>query len=285
MKQASLLLLCLLLRCHAAISQTVSPPWHSTTHATLFGIGGVNHLDTYLSPQEYHGLQVSVLHETFSPTRWFQGRLSAQSLWTFHASTTKNSVKNANELGGSVTYDHAWHYHWLLPLGDAESHPTLRLMAGPQVGGLLGFLYNTRNGNNPAQAQANIHLSASVAAIMQFSLWKRPFAVRNQLDVPMIGAMFIPQYGQSYYEIFSEGNSDHNIAMTTLFNSPCLRNLFTLDFPIGNVIMRAGYMLDIHQAHVNNIKQHRYSHAFVLGWVKHFTLHKRKNIYQDGFML
>ncbi|MBR4758471.1 MAG: DUF3316 domain-containing protein, partial [Bacteroidaceae bacterium] len=40
------------------------PVERSTTHATLFGIGRVNHLDTYLSPMEYRGPQLSYLHET-----------------------------------------------------------------------------------------------------------------------------------------------------------------------------------------------------------------------------
>jgi len=35
-----------------------------STHTTLFGIGRVNHLDTYLSPVEYKGPQLTFLNET-----------------------------------------------------------------------------------------------------------------------------------------------------------------------------------------------------------------------------
>lgn len=249
-----------------------------TTHATLLGIGYVGQLDTYLSPLNYSGLQAHVVYETLRPLRTFKGHVTTQGWWQANVCMTEDASRSGKNLGGNLVYERAWHYNW---------HPVtnLTLMAGPQVGANLGMIYSTRNGNNPAQALASLHLSASLAAVYRFRLFGLSFAIRDQLDAPLIGAMFSPEYGQSYYEIFEKGDFGHNICVTTPVNAPTLRNLFTLDFPIGNCILRAGYLMDIRQSHVNHIKHHSYTHAFMLGWVKHFTVHKRREAAAMDFVL
>lgn len=67
--------------------------------------------------------------------------------------------------------------------------------------------------------------------------------------------MFSPEYGQSYYEIFSLKHGGKNILFTSLHNQPALRQLLTLDFPVGNMNVRAGYICDIQQAKVNHLKK------------------------------
>ena len=247
-----------------------------TTHATLFGIGGVHQLDTYLSPLNYHGTQVQFLHETLRPTHWQE--ISFQSIWQADLSTAQNEAGKQNLMGGNMSYDVGWHYNW---------HPTtrLRLMAGPQIGGNIGFLYHSRNSNNPAQALASLRLSGSAAAIYTFRIWQKPFAARYQLDVPLAGLMFSPDYGQSYYEVFELGHQEHNLRFTSPFNAPSLRHQLTLDFPLGRRTIRVGYLGDIRQSHVNDIKHHHYSHAFVIGWVRHFNYRKHTEASSEGFIM
>lgn len=240
-------------------------PFRPVVHITSIGAGRVNQLDTYLSPLEYTGLQAHYLHQRIQPTSLLDSCVQFSSLYHVEGSYTQNQPNKANDMGGSLTYDATWHYRWQL-------HPAWTLMAGPQLGGTVGFLYNTRNGNNPAQALANVHLSASVAGRYEFRLWHRRFAVSDQMDIPVLGAMFSPNYGQSYYELFSEGNTDHNVCFTTPFNAPTLRNQLCFDFSIRRFTFRATYLMDIRQSHVNNIKHHSYTHALMLGWVKRFNI-------------
>ena len=84
--------------------------------------------------------------------------------------------------------------------------------------------------------------------------------------------MFSPNYGQSYYEIFSRGDYDHNIVCTYLGNAPALKQLLTLDFTLWKTTFRVGYLGDYQQANVNNLKYHSYSNSLVIGLVKKFTL-------------
>ena len=249
-----------------------------TTHATLFGVGRVHQLNTYLSPLNYTGPQVEFLRETLRPTHW--KHVSVQSLWQADLSMAENKAGKTNLMGGNMSYDIGWHRNWL-----PAALPHLRLMAGGMAGGNIGFLYHTRNSNNPAQALASFRLSASVAAIYGFHIKRQHFNARYQLDMPLAGIMFSPNYNQSYYEIFTLGHRDHNIRFTYPGNAPSLRQQLTLDFPLARHTFRVGYLCDIRQSHVNQIKYHAYTHAFMIGWVKHFTFHKHTEASSEGFIM
>ena len=51
------------------------------TRATMYGVGLTNVFDTYLSPQEYTGIDFRVSRESMRMTRWMDGRLSLQSFF------------------------------------------------------------------------------------------------------------------------------------------------------------------------------------------------------------
>jgi hypothetical protein len=38
------------------------------------------------------------------------------------------------------------------------------------------------------------------------------------------------------------------------------------------MVIRAGYLCDIRQSHVNGIKMHDRSHSFMIGFVRHFRV-------------
>lgn len=245
------------------------PPHRYTTHAVLFGAGRTNQFETYLSPVEYTGPQFSFLRETQRKTHWADGRVTTQGRLHGYLAYVENRAETSNELGGAVGYNVGWHYNWT-PL------PGLRLMAGGLAGGEIGFLYNLRNSNNPAQARALVEVAASVAACYRFRIRRQGFALRYQADLPVMGSMFSPNYGQSYYELFSQGHYDHNICFTHPGNAPSMRQLLTLDFPLGGFTFRAGYLCDIRQSRVNGLRSHAYNHTFLIGYVKHFCFLKRK---------
>lgn len=224
------------------------------------GIGRANQYDSYLSPMEYTGPQVSLLHESLRMTHWAKERISFQQLTEVACSLTENPAQTANDWAGRLSYDAAWHYNWSLK-------PHLCILAGGMIGGNLGFLYNDRNGNNPAQARCDLHLAFSVAGLWDFSLWKRTCHLRYQADLPILGAMFSPEYGESYYEIASQGKGS-NVKCTYPGNSLCLRQMLTLDFPVRKSFIRLGYMSRIHQSHVNHIEAHDISRSFSIGYMR-----------------
>lgn len=249
----------------------------NTTHATLFGVGHDNVYDTYLSPLEYKGTHLQVVHETIRPTHWLEGRISTQGVFKGGASLTDNATNNASAWAFELSYGQAWHYNWTLPR-------KLRLMAGLQLKGVVGAIYNTRNGNNPVNARAQLHLSPSFLAIYPFHIKRQCFTVQYQLSAPIMGMAFSPRYGQSYYEM-SQGNYDHNICFIHPVNSPSMRHFVALDFPIANYTFRLGYEANIQQMEVNRLRQHLWTHSFLIGYVKHFSFVKRSDKKYNGFIL
>ena len=244
------------------------PQRSPTASSFLLGIGKTNQLDTYLSPMEYTGLQVSFLTQSERMTHLANRHISFQSTLHGAFTSTDNPASTASYLGGRLAYDAGWHYHYS-PIANLD------LKGGALIGTDLGFLYNDRNGNNPAQGQFSIDLSLSAGVAYSFKLWKLPMQASYQADLPMIGLMFCPEFGESYYEI-SQNGVGHDIICAHLGNALSLRQLLTLDFCLRRITLRAGYLCDIRQRNARSLKYHDISHSFMFGIVRHFQLMKRK---------
>lgn len=238
--------------------------------SVMIGAGHNNTFETYLSPLEYEGPEVRFAYETMRMTRLMDGNVSAQNLFQLHASYTENISQTNHTYGGLVNWSYALHYQFRPAKG-------LKILFGPMLDLNAGVVYNRRNSNNPAQAKAYGGLGASGMLIYRFRIKNYPLTVRWQANLPLLGVMFSPEFGESYYEIFSLGNGGRNVVFTSLHNNPSLRQLLTLDFPVGNTVMRVGYVCDLQQAKVNNLKSHTYSHDFMIGVVRNLYLMRGKN--------
>ncbi|MDL2215324.1 DUF3316 domain-containing protein, partial [Dysgonomonas sp. OttesenSCG-928-M03] len=188
---------------------------YSTNKATLIGIGKSNIYDTYLSPLKYTGVSLRILNERMKKTSWFNHKFSWQQFIELEFSSVDNPAKNANEYSFLLGY--SWGGHYNLVKTDK-----FRFSAGGSWNINGGVLYNQRNSNNPASARiyTNIHLSA-----IAFYTWKN-ITFRGQMDTPLAGMLFSPEYSQSYYEI-SLGNSVKVVNFASLHNQRALRAYFT----------------------------------------------------------
>ncbi|GAK35079.1 hypothetical protein JCM15093_155 [Bacteroides graminisolvens DSM 19988 = JCM 15093] len=236
--------------------------------ATLYGVGYSNVYDTYLSPQEYKGMDFRVTRETMRMTTLFDGNVSAQNFFQANLSYTHNRADNNNTFAGLVNWNYGLHYQFRIT-------ENFKLLAGGLADFNGGFVYNLRNTNNPASAKAYINLDASGMAIWHVKVKNVPLTLRYQLNVPVAGVLFSPNYGQSYYEIFTLGNSDGVVRFTSLHNQPSFRQMLSVDFPVGSSKVRMSYVCDIQQSDVNEIQTHIYSHVFMVGFVK--DLYRIKN--------
>ena len=232
--------ICLLLLLHSKTMQAQLPveaerleQSRLVTRATMYGVGFTNVFDTYLSPQEYTGIDFRVSRESMRMTKWMDGKLSLQSFFQADLGYTHNKVDNNNTFSALANWNYGLHYNFPIT-------SNFKLLAGGLADLNGGFVYNLRNTNNPASARAS------------------------------------PHYGQSYYEIFSLGNSSGVVKFTSLHNQPSLRQMLTADFPIGRAKMRFAYIWDAQQSNVNAIKTHTYSHVFMVGFVKEVYLLKNK---------
>lgn len=263
-------LLILLMSCAGVLAQDSLSHDKYIVRSVMVGAGKTNVYDTYLSPLEYRGPELRFMHESMRMTRLMGGRVSAQRIVQVNASSTDNISKSGKSYSGMFNWTYALHYQY-------NVDDRLKILFGPMLDLNGGFIYNTRNSNNPAQAKVYGSIDASAMAIYKLRIGRYPMTLRYQANIPFMGLMFSPEYGQSYYEIFSLKHSGKNVLFTSFHNAPTVRQMLTLDFPIGKTIMRAGYLCDIQQAKVNNLKSHFYSHNFMIGFVRNFQMIRGKN--------
>lgn len=231
-------------------------------------MGAVNALDTYLSPEEYTGTEFRYISHS---VRENGTKLSRELIHQAQLLSVHNRKENNNELGGFYNFQYNWQYNlkqW--KIGEGELH----LKVGGGVDTRLGFLYNMRNSNNPAQAYAQVNIAPNAVAAYRFHLRKIPFLLRYEVQVPILGLTFSPNYGQSYYEIFTRDNYDHNLVVTSPVSTPSLRQMLTLDFTVRHTTLRVGYLGDYQQAKINQLRQHVWSNLFVFGIVRKFSINK-----------
>lgn len=236
-------------------------------NAQMVSIGYTDLLDTYLSPEKYKGANLQFISHT---TRFTPGRRWAHRIAHYgNIATTNDRNEKGSLMQGLYTLDVAFVRQYNLLNG------RLQLLAGGMTDFNIGGVYNSRNQNNPAQIRLSMQVGPTTSARYDFHLFRRPFTLNYEVAVPLIGLMFSPNYGQSYYEIFSRGNYEHNAVVTTPFNAPSLRQMLTLDFKMLGAHLRIGYLGDIQQAKANNLRQHAYTHALVIGYVRNLRIIKR----------
>ena len=249
----------------AVVLFSFTTAWAQTVTTNTWQIGGgpTKVLDTYLSQEKFSGGGMTLL---ISNERQRQDRQ-----WTMMVehelsmSTVGDRADNRDELLGG--------YSLLVgPLRRWQCQ-RLRLQAGIRGVGSVGFIYNTGNTNNPAQARLSLQAMPTLTAAYPLTLWHRPLLLRYELQLPLVGLMFTPNYGQSYYEIFSLGNYDHNIVPTTFVSAPNFRNMFSAEYPVSRQItLRLSCLGNYQQASVNNLKSHVYNTHFMIGIVRRLTI-------------
>ena len=250
---------------------TLFPQWviaQESTSANIIGVGNSRIIDTYINQEKFSGFGLTYLYikECAKPEKRWNSVIEHE----IDFSSTKDRSKDNQMLEGNYYLYWGRYRHWQL-FGD-------RLLV--QVGGLanvnLGFLYDMTTSNNPAQARLSLNLMPAAIATYYFPLFGRQFALRYELNVPLVGVMFSPNYGQSYYEIFNRGNYDHNIVPTTFISAPSWRQMLSLDWRASEKwSLRVGYLGNYQQAEVNNLKQHVYAHRVMIGIVRHFPISVR----------
>lgn len=277
-----ILLFCAVLtNCLAALAQedvvsTVHRPSHVTRN-WLFGAGYGAIYDSYLSPLDYSGPSASIGMQNERNARW-NDRMTSLARFDLSGTYATNPGGNGHFYDGQLDVAFGWVYNWQLN--------NFKLGLGGMADFSGGGTYSTRNGNNPAQGRAAFDIAPVLRARYSFLVPRRLrlnhkvpnhttdatrlWSVQAQLELPLVGVMFSPQYGQSYYELFSLGQYDHNVRLTYPGNAPSAHLRAALQVPVSlNTDFVIGYRGEALQSHVNGLRRHSWQNGVVVGFTRY----------------
>lgn len=219
--------------------------------------GAATLADTYLTPLRYHGARLALSGEWKKRLPANPQRLSMTFDADIEGALTTNPVGNARMYALTADFDWGILYHF-------SPAPAWTIAAGGSVGFDAGVMYLPRNGNNPAAAIADIHLSLNARAAWQTRIRRTPVVVADAVALPSLSAFFTPEYGESYYEIYL-GNR-HGLAHCGWWgNRFGIDNLLSADFIFGRRALTVGYRYRIDTSWANSLSARRESHSIVIG--------------------
>jgi len=253
-------------------------PLPLTYEAFQSGYGTGSVYDSYLSPLKYSGSNVGLFYEKMKNTGLMNGNIAAQHLFDVNYSWTENNTGSASYYSGFIDYNYGLFYR-MKPVGK------LQIFAGMQAGGMIGFIYNTRNGNNPATGKAHLDLSLSAMANYKWHIRSQPLYFREQISFPFVGAMYSPQYGTSYYEI-GLGNTKNLIHLASFNNHFAIRNMLSAEIPFNCFTLRLSYLFSLYETSINDLDTQIITNTFFIGFSTNFFVVKgkqKKNNYRYVF--
>ena len=243
-------------------------PISLTYKATTIGFGTSSVYDSYLSPLKYLGNNVGLHYELMKNTNLMKGNISSQQLINASYSWSKNSTKTASLYNGFFEYNFGL-FHKFKPV------EKFQVFAGMQAGGLLGFVYSTRNGNNPATGKAHLNLSLSAIANYKLKIGSQPLNIKNQFSLPFIGAMYSPNFGQSYYEI-GLGATDNLVHLASFNNYFSARNIFSAEIPFNRFTLLLSYHFSFYETRINDLDTRIITNTFCVGFSSNFFVVRGK---------
>ncbi len=258
----------LALNCSAQKADSVLRPVVSGWMAEV----GTSHLrDTYLTPVAYRGWHTAINYERLQVSKFDKNRWTMQVRASVNLGSTENEGKTAT----------MWHFNFRPEWGlmrrlDFGVLSPLKMAVGSMVSGNVGGLYLLRNSNNPVSVQASATVGATAMAWWNARLANRQLTLRYQVDMPLIGAFFAPDYDQLYYEIYLGNHSGlcHAAWPGNFFR---LNNMVTADWRFGSNYLRLGYRLEVFSSKASGIVSRRVEHSLVIGFTTEWlSLSSRK---------
>ena len=204
-----------------------------TTKTNTVGFSILSLTDPYLSPLTYTGNGIQFEHESRRFLSLSNTNVSIQNKLNLEFGYLLNPAQTA-----SMTYigaDYSWgmHYHFR-PLEG------LILLAGGTGDVGLGYKDVPRNVNNPGNVDLYANLNLSGVAQYDIPLLRRTLRLQLSVETPLIGWMYVPLAGASYYEMFMLGNLSGISHFSSVFNKRGINPKLTVNVPFKSSVWRFG---------------------------------------------
>lgn len=221
------------------------------------GLSALEIRDPYLSMLNYTGVgfRIENLAERFfkgNDPHWsIYNRLSGIASLSANPTSTSYMVY----MSGNAALGAQYHYREI---------KRLVLTAGANVDGTMGFRLAGRNINNEENFELATNLNLRVGVKYLIPTKRRTMVFRAQLESPLMGFMFVPMPGLSYYEMSFSDEFKKMILFSSFNNKQGLQQRYALDIPFKYSTWTFGFRSNVLK----------------------FTAHEQVNSYrEDGFFV
>lgn len=222
------------------------------------GMGSINVLDTYLSPNTYRGSVFLLSNDVTKKVILMNREMFSNSFFVFNVSNMSDNSDKGQEVSFLCDYRYSLSY-------ELVDEKNFSLYAGPEGFMKIGALYNMRNSNNPIQVKLHLAVAVTSQAVYRFRVAEYPFAMRYRVDIPLIGTIFSPEYGQLYYEMLEYNQFKNAFPFAWPGNAPSLSHLLSLDFPVRDFQLRLSFLGDYFQYQVYGLKSKIFTNTIMIG--------------------
>lgn len=216
----------------------------------------------YLSPCRYEGTRWSVSGRwgkrlPFAPDRARMDFDAALSLYP----QLVNPAGYVAMQGFDISCDWQMSAFW-----NVNDFFDISIGVGPGLNG--GVFTLLRNSNNPVSVNLSADLLCSLAIGRNFRIGRLPVYAEWRLRSPLLGAFFMPGYGETFYEIYL-GNRKGLVHCGWPGNHFAGNSHLSLRLNFGKTAMEVGYRFISNHFRANNLSSTSFSHSFTIGIIPH----------------
>ena len=215
----------------------------STKYA--FSVGTIKMADHNLSNQEYSGIVYGL---QFSQGQYYKNKNVS---WNIHEQIRYSHPLNAPK-SAYITYlgiNIGFGSYYNLKLNN------FKFKLGGYIDIYEGAKYQSRNVNNIFSNDLQLQLLANITAQYHYTWNKFGLLVQYQMATPLIGCMFIPEMGQSYYEVYKylSENLEDVVHFTSFHNRQGYKGNLTLNFLFKGFTLYTGFIHHFDYWHQNDL--------------------------------
>jgi len=204
-----------------------------TTKSSTFGVGLSDIIDPYLSPLVYSGVGLNYNLDTRRFLSDKNSNYLMQSKLVLSSDFLLNPALSSEMIYLGINYGWGLNYHFRL-------NKNLKILAGGLWNIDFGFKNVSRNINNPVNLDMSTNLNLTGLLMYDWVLHTRTLHLQAYLQMPLIGCMFVPSGGASYYDMFEVGNLDQAFHFSSIHNKQGLNQTYTVDVPFYRSTWRFG---------------------------------------------
>lgn len=194
--------------------------------------------DPYLSVLNYTGYGARLEHSAYkyfnpgNPSLTQYHRLEGTGAYTLNPASTALITY----LGANAAYGVLYEYRDL---------NNIVLHAGGNMDVDFAFKMNSRNINNPTNVDLSTNLNAMLGVRYDIPTKKRVLKLGTQIEFPMIGCMFVPYPGLTYYEMYKAKRIGEAIHFSSLHNKQGIKQRLTFDVPFNYTEWSFGVLMHL----------------------------------------